>query len=311
MTNPPTNAVPPAGLAVQPYSFGQSSNLTAEKSALYKEAAEQIATDLAAALGESLPGFAVEAGSLIEASDGEPIIEDTDAFDVASVRSGHALRAEVVTEVGLGLTLVTAMLGGGGIPPGEARKLTLIERRVLDLLGQLFIDTTKTTLLINEELNVDRSRDGAFTASDDDETAARIGFTFGLQGPGGGGRLILAFDISTIQEFSDAIDARLSGRRNVQVVASNPQTEAALRPVPITFSVGLGSVSLTARQLVELEVGDVIRTSLPVDSELVASVGDVDMFGVRLGQEGQTLAAHITSASDPSGSLAHARTVAS
>lgn len=311
MTNPTNDAATAGGIAVRPYSFGQSSQLTAEKVALYKEAAEQIATDLSKTLSDTLPGFTVEAGALVEIAAGEAIVEDIDAFDTASVRSGLSLCAAVVTEVSLALTLVTAMLGGAGIPPGDPRKLTLIERRVLDLLGQVFVNTACDTLMITDELAVDRSRDGAFTASDDDETDARIGFSFGVHGPSGGGRLTLAFDLATIQEFSDAIDSRLSGRRTTAPAAHNPLTAAALEPVPIPFSVGLGRVSLTARQLVELEVGDVIRTNLPVSSDLVASVGEVDLFGVRLGQQGQALTAHITSASSPTGALAQARTVAS
>lgn len=310
MTTPTPNAN--AGrFAVRPYSFGQSSQLTAEQVALYNEAASQIATDISSTLAESLPGFVVEAGALVEAPAGDDVVENIDAFDTASVRTGHSLSATVVTELSLALTLVTAMLGGSGIPPGEARKLTGIERRVLDLLGQVFIDTTRDTLLISDDLKVDRSRDGAFAAGDDEETAARICFTFGIKGPAGGGRLILAFDLTTIQEFSDAIDARLSGRRAVAEVVTNPQTAAALQPVPIPFTVGLGRVSLSARQLVELQVGDVIKTSLPVASDLVASVGEVDLFAVRLGQQGQALTAHITTASSSNGPLAQARTVAS
>ena len=311
MTNPANDAAPPGDLAVRPYSFGQSSQLTAEKVALYNEAAKQIAADIFSTLSDSLAGFTVEAGSLIEVAEGDAVVESAESFDSASVRHDLSLCAEVVTELGLALTLVTAMLGGGAIPAGDPRKLTVIEQRVLDLLGQIFIDTARDTLLITEALVVDRSRDGAFTAVDDEETAARIGFSFGINGPGGGGQLILAFDLATIQEFSDAIDARLSGRRAVAPVVSNPQTAAALQPVPIPFSVGLGRVSLTARQLVELEIGDVIKTSLPVSSDLVASVGDVDLFGVRLGQQGQSLTAHITTTSSPTGPLDQARNVAS
>lgn len=311
VTNTTTDGAPPGELDVRPYSFGQSSQLTAEKVALYNEAAAQIASDIFGALSESLPGFTVEAEPLIEVAAGDPVVENGEAFDAASVRSGLALCAEVVTSLDLALTLVTAMLGGGGIPAGDARKLTLIEQRVLDLLGQLFVDTARDTLMIGDELEVDRSRDGAFTAADDEETDARIGFSFGIKGPSGGGRLILAFDVATIQDFSDAIDARLSGRRTSTATTANPQTAAALQPVPILFSVGLGSVSLTARQIVELQIGDVIRTSLPVASDLVASVGEVDLFAVRLGQQGQTLTAHITTSNGSTAPLDNARTIAS
>ena len=311
MTIQTNDAAAAGALNVHPYSFGQSSHLTAEKAALYNEAAAQVASDISKTLSDSLTGFTVEPGSLIEVDAGDEVIDEIESFDTASVRSGRALFAVVVTELGLALTLVTALLGGAAMPAGDPRRLTVIEQRVLDLLGQVFVDTARDTLLISEELKVDRSRDGAFTAADEEETAARVGFSFGIKGPGGGGRLILAFDLATIQEFSEAIDSRLSGRRTVTPVAADPQTTAALQAVPIPFSVGLGTVSLTAKQLVELEIGDVIRTSLPVASDLVASVGEVDLFGVRLGQHGQALTAHITSASSPTGPLAQARTVAS
>ncbi len=281
MTIPTTDAATAGALDVRPYSFGQSSHLTAEKVALYNEAAAQVAGDISRTLADSLTGFTVEPGALIEVEAGDEIVEGIESFDTASVRNGRALCAGVVTELGLALTLVTAMLGGAAIPAGDPRKLTVIEQRVLDLLGQVFVDTARETLLINDELNVDRSRDGAFTAADEEETAARVGFSFSMKGPGGGGRLILAFDLATIQEFSDAIDSRLSGRRTAAPVVADPQAAAALQAVPIPFSVGLGSVSLTAKQLVELEIGDVIQTSLPVASDLVASVGEIDLFGVR------------------------------
>jgi hypothetical protein len=305
-----TGAPVAADGAATPYSFGQSAHLTAEKSALYKEAATQIATDLSKALNDTLTGFAVEAGALIEADAGHDVVDDAAGYDTASVRFDHRTCATVITELPLALTLVTGMLGGAGFPAGDPRPLTSIERRVLDLLGQRFIDIACDTLLIDDELQVDRSRDGAFAAADDDETDARIGFSFGVTGPNGGGRLILTFDLVTLQQFSDVIDARLSGRRVVVPVMANPQTATALEPVPVAFSVGMGQISLTARDIVELRVGDVIRTRLPVDSDLVASVGDVDLFGVQLGQSGRQLTAHITHELGHAGPHEHARTVA-
>ena len=242
------------------YSFGQSAHLTASKSALYKEAATQIATDLTKAMANTLSGFTVEAGALIETDAGHDVVDESDHFDIASVRFDHRSCASVVTELPLALTLVTGLLGGASFPPGDPRPLTLIERRVLDLLGQRFVDIARDTLLIDEELAIDRSRDGAFAAGDDDETEARIGFSFAMNGPNSGGRLLLVFDLATIQTFSDVIDARLSGRRVVAPVLANPATANALQPVPMTFSVGMGHISLAARDIVGLQVGDVIRT---------------------------------------------------
>ena len=99
----------------------------------------QIATDLTRVMADTLVGFTVEAGALIEADAGQNVVDDLEQYDTASVRLGHAIAATVVTELSLALTLVTGMLGGAGFPPGDARKLTYIERRVLDLLGQRFV----------------------------------------------------------------------------------------------------------------------------------------------------------------------------
>ncbi len=296
--------------AATPYSFGESAHLTTEKADLYKEAATQIASDLAKSLADSLVGFTVEAGALIEADAGHEVVDDPSAYDSASVRFDHHICASVVTELPLALTLVTGMLGGASFPPGDPRPLTPIERRVLDLLGQQFVDVARDTLLIDEALVLDRSRDGAFAAADSKETGARVGFSFGIDGPHGSGRLILVFDLVTVQRFSDVIDVRLSGRRVVPKVVANPHTAAALQPVPLSFCVGMGQVGLSAREVVELEVGDVIRTRLPVDSDLMASIGDIVLFGVQLGQTGKHLTAEITSNLSPNGALAHARTVA-
>jgi len=298
------------------YSFGQSAHLTASKSALYKEAAVQIASDLTKTMANTLTGFTVEAGALIETDAGHDVVDEPSHFDMASIRFEHRACASVVTELPLALTLVTGLLGGASFPPGDPRPLTLIERRVLDLLAQRFVDIARDTLLIDDHLTIDRSRDGAFAAGDDDETEARIGFSFAMNGPTAGGRLILVFDLATVQTFSDVIDARLSGRRVVAPVLTNPATANALQPVPVTFSVGMGHITLTARDIVGLQVGDVIRTRLAVDSDLVAAVGDVDLYGVQLGQSGKQLTAHITSArghtTSPgaTGSDAHTRTVA-
>ncbi len=309
MTTPPPEAAPTRPTSATPYSFGESAHLTAEKSALYKEAATQIATDLTRVIADTLVGFSIEAGALIEADAGHNVVDDPENYDTASVRLDRSMAAAVVTELPLALTLVTGMLGGAGFPPGDARKLTLIERRVLDLLTQRFVDTARETLLVDDSLELDRSRDGAFAAADDDETEARIGFSFGIHGPSGGGRLLLVFDLAAIQQFSDVIDARLSGRRVTAPSLADPHTAAALQPVPVPFSVGLGHVGLTAREVVELRVGDVIRTRLPVNSDLVASVGNVDLYGVRIGQIGNQLTAEISSTTSPHGPLPQTRTV--
>jgi flagellar motor switch protein FliM len=104
---------------------------------------------------------------------------------------------------------------------------------------------------------------------------------------------VLAFDLWVLQTFSDVIDTRLSGRRTSLVAASDPATRAALASVPLPFTVGLGRISLTAQQVVELREGDVVRTGQPVDSDMIAAVDGVELFLVRLGQSNHRLTAEV------------------
>ncbi len=275
------------------YSFGQSAHLTAEKTALYQEAADQIAFDVAVGLADWLSGFSVQADPLIEAGAGEELVDVIDDFDEASVLLNAQSSGTISTELPLALALVTGLLGGPSMPPGDPRPLTSIERRVLDLVLKTVIDAATKTLLIPGEVLVDRSKNGAFAANEHDSPEARIGFAFRIQGPGGAGQIVVGLELWALQEFSDVIDGRLTGRRAVLPVSADPHTAAALHPVPVPLSVGLERVHLTAREVVGLRAGDVIRTRHAVDADAIASVGTVDLFVVRLGQSGRRLTAEV------------------
>ncbi len=275
------------------YSFGQSAHLTAEKTALYQEAADQIAFDVAVGLADWLTGFSVQADPLIEAGAGHELVDVIDDYDEASILLNAQGAGTLSTELPLALALVTGLLGGSSMPAGDPRPLTSIERRVLDLVLQTVIQAAAKTLLIRGDMVVDRSRNGAFAANEHDNPEARIGFAFRIQGPGGGGQVVVGLELWALQDFSDVIDGRLTGRRTVMPVSADPHTAAALQPVPIPLSIGLERVHLTAREVVGLRKGDVIRTRHAVDADAIASVGNVDLFVVRLGQSGRRLTAEV------------------
>lgn len=283
-----------------PYAFGMLARLTAEKSSLYTEAAQQIANDMAAGLSEWLPGFTVDAGPLIEAEPGDELFENPDEYDAASILLEGQRCGTVYCDLPLSMVLVTGLLGGSTMAAGDPRPLTSIDRRVLDLVSATFIEAASSTLLIGPGAAIDRSRDGAFAASDDAAPEARIGFSFRVHGAGGAGEVVLGLELWALQKFSDIIDTRLSGRRAAAPTGINPHVASALQPVPVPFTVGLGRVSLKASEVVGLREGDVIRTRKSVDSDVIASVDNVELFVVRLGQRGRQLTAEILSPLDPS-----------
>lgn len=283
----------PGVRAVTPYSFGTSAHLTTEKAALYTDAARQVASDMAARLSEWLLGFTVEVGPLLEIMPGEDAHDRIEDFDASLILAKSQSSGTVLTEQSLALALVTGLMGGAAMSAGDPRALTSIEKRVLDLVTNDFVQVAASTLLIDFPLEIDRKRMEAFAASNDDQPEARVGFSFRIHGPGGGGEIVLAFDLWVLQTFSDVIDTRLSGRRRSLTTTSDPATQAALTSVPLPFTVGLGRISLTAQQVVELREGDVVRTGQPVDSDMIAAVDGVELFFVRLGQSNHRLTAEV------------------
>ncbi|MDH3679561.1 MAG: FliM/FliN family flagellar motor switch protein [Acidimicrobiia bacterium] len=275
-----------------PYVFGRPSQLSDEKAHLYRDAAEQIAIEGEAAIGQWMPGCTIEAGPVSEFEPGEPLVTDEAGHDLVPLVADVVPCGILSTELSLGLMLVSGTLGGGSkgeIPP---RPLTSIEIRVLDLVTTSFLAVASRVLLV-DEMTIQRGRSEGFRATDDDTPKARIGFTFTVQGPREEGRLVLGVDADALQTFSDAIDRRLSGNRPTAPTQPSPLTALALQPVPLYLTVGVGRAELTAREVVELRAGDVIRTRVPVTADLVASAGDRDLFKVQVVQRGRQLTAEI------------------
>ena len=200
----------------------------------------------------------------------------------------------LATDLELALAMVSGTLGGPARAEIDPRPLTSIEVRVFDLIGAAVLDAACRTLLI-EGVGLERSRGDGFSASDDEKPNDLIAFGLGAEVAGERRSMVLAFDMATLQRFSDVVDSRLTGRRQATPVKPSPLVARALHPVPLHLAVEVGRAELTAREVVELRSGDVIKTRVPVDADLIASAGDTDLFEVRLGQRGNKLVAEIVS----------------
>ena len=278
----------------QPYSFGVSSRLTAEKAALYQDAAVEIADRVGSIVKEWVPGFVVEAAPLVEADAGEDTTDGSEEFDSTAILERDVPGGFLRTEQGLALSLVNALLGGGTLPVGAARPLTSIEKRVIDLLLTPIMHAAADVLMLRS-VSIARDLNDRFVASKHDEPEPVIGFVMTFTAPVGGGRLIIELELDALELFSDAIDRRLSGRRFAQPVTHHPETASALQTVPIPLSVDLGRMVLSAGEVVGLRLGDVLRVRQPVNEPLTACVGDQELFKVRMGRRSSGLVAEVLS----------------
>ena len=284
----------PAEPEVIPYEFGKPKQLGGEKAAFYQEASSHLAAQVEKAIREWAPGFAVEADPLSQIQAGDEPTIDEGGFDTASLVADMTPRGMIATENSIALALIGATLGGGTKSDIEPRRLTAIEARVLDLILTAILDVACRVLLL-DELSISRDRDKVL-GGERNHSAARVDFNLRVDGPRGSGVVTLGLETEALERFSDAIERRVSGRQQAAAVHPSPATAAALQPVPVHLSVNVGRAKLTAREVVELRQGDVIRTRVPMDSELVASAGDTDLFEVRVGNRGDHLIAEIVSA---------------
>jgi flagellar motor switch/type III secretory pathway protein FliN len=276
----------------KPYSFGVSARLTAEKAALYQEASAEIASRVGVTMKEWLPSFLVETAPLLEADAGDGLVDDYDSYDTVAVIEHGIPGGSIHIELSLALALINDFLGGGSMPIGSVRPLTSIETRVLDLLLDAALKEAGEVLLLENPV-LGRQKTDGFVAGKDDQPEALIGFALSIAAPVCSGRMILEFELSVLQAFSDAIDGRLSGRRLAPPSVLHPETAEALQPVPVPLTVDLGRLTLTAGELVSLEPGDVLRARQPVNQPMTASVGEQEIFKVRMGRSGSRLVAEV------------------
>jgi flagellar motor switch protein FliM len=77
--------------------------------------------------------------------------------------------------------------------------------------------------------------------------------------------------------------------------------EDAVSSVPVEIAVRFGSVALTSREIVDLQVGDVVPLEHPVDRPLTVSVDDVPCYEAVTGRRGKHLACLIVGDADRRG----------
>ena len=289
------------GREAAPYQFGLPQRLSDEKIALYHEAAQQIALDAEIAISEWVPGCSVEADPVAEIDANTGLFgSDLDRWARSRTTTSCPSRSQAWPAArsppnsSSRLRWSAAPLADRPERRSSLRPLTSIEVRVFDLIGTAVLNAACRTLLI-EGVGLERSRGDGFSASDDEKPNDLIAFGLGVEVAGERRSIVLGFDMAALQRFSDVVDSRLTGRRQATPVKPSPLVASALHPVPLHLAVEVGRAELTAREVVELRSGDVIRTRVPVDADLVASAGDTDLFEVRLGQRGNKLVAEIVS----------------
>ena len=102
----------------------------------------------------------------------------------------------------------------------------------------------------------------------------------------------------------DAVMEGLSGekatsgrRKSIQNLVTTPddqlKTKELIKGVEFPFVVSLGQIDSKASEVMNLQVGDVIRLNTKVTDYLIATVGDVPKYKCKPGQVGSNLAVEV------------------
>ena len=174
--------------------------------------------------------------------------------------------------------LADVLMGGPGY--GSQREPTPLERRLVgsrlsqalrplgDALAPFGIETVELT---------PASRDDAGAG------ASLVKLTISLQVGEVDADLTLAYPATLFA----------GGDRSPELQPALPEVDAALRGVPVTVSVRFSPLKLSASDLNDLAVGDVIRLDHPVDRPLIGEVEGQALFLAQPGRAGRNVAVEV------------------
>ena len=189
--------------------------------------------------------------------------------------------------------LIDRLLGGLGSADASERALTEIEVTVMERVvsGMLSALAEAWQGLVEFKPRLESIETNPLFAQviPPNEVAAVITFTAMLGEAGGSLRLCLPYS-SLKPVLGQLTSHRWTGGGEVAAAASNG---ANLHDVRVEMSVRLGKATLTIGQLLDLERGDVIRLSQPVNEPLTAYLGARPAFRVRPGRVGNRVAVQV------------------
>ncbi len=274
--------------------LGQGNLLAGERVQLLARSLEGLAERLQADLQPRINDCTVRPG---------PITQTTlpalcqEPSDIAVIRTSYELAfGLLVTDLGLALSMVEVLCGGKGDGEHEARPLSTVETSLMDLVLEPILSNGA------DQFDLGRSELCFHVASatslpeapPEPALALPLEFTIGSVE----GAIVFGLTGSQLQTCIEKIDRRLAGQHAERRQRPNALVRQAMAPVPVELVVGFDPLPAPARQLAELQVGDVLRTGQPVTRSLVARIGAERLFTVRPAQRGQRLVAELTGRAD-------------
>jgi flagellar motor switch protein FliM len=196
------------------------------------------------------------------------------------------------------LLIVERMLGGEGNPDEEPRVITYLEQNIVNPVIDRALEYLSSTWKVLHELNFKRT---AFESNPD----------FVQIAPASEIVLILTFEIKigdvthlmnicyptfaledVIQKLNTQLFSVIMSGKNKDEYRN--KVKEHLVKTPLTLSIELGTTEITLRELIQLQVGDVIKTNTRIDEDLIVKVDQAPKFFCKPGLVEDRMAFKIT-----------------
>jgi flagellar motor switch protein FliM len=211
-----------------------------------------------------------------------PVPTSINIFKIEPLR-GNAI---LIVDTRLVFALVENFFGGAGSQPKvEGRDFTPIEQRIIDTVVRVLLNNLEDAWRPVHEVNIElvRSEINPQFASIVPPSDVVVVISFEVELENSIGSMLLALPYATIEPIRSKLYAAFQSERLEVDHAWISRFRDRLMETPVNMNVTLGNCELSGRQLLNLDVGDIILLDADEDDMLRAEVQGVLKFYGRPG----------------------------
>ncbi|MGF1749491.1 MULTISPECIES: flagellar motor switch protein FliM [Vibrio] len=204
--------------------------------------------------------------------------------------------ALITMEARLVFILVENFFGGDGRFHAkiEGREFTPTERRIIQLLMKTVFEDYKEAWspVMGVEFEYLDSEVNPSMANIVSPTEVIVVSSFHIEVDGGGGDFHVVMPYSMVEPIRELLDAGVQSDKMETDVRWSSALREEIMDVPVNFRVNLLEKDVSLRDLMELQVGDIIPIEMPENATMF--VEELPTYRVKMGRTGEKIAVQIS-----------------
>lgn len=289
---------PPAKI-VRPYDFRRPEKFSKEQLRALQKIHESFARMAASSLSSKLRMLVQLRLTSVEQILYSEYVQQLQNPTVVSIVSAKPLPERIIIEINarLAFSLVDRLLGGAGEVPQIIREATDIEVTLLQTLARGFLSSLREawSQLISVTFTLDELVFDPQTIEAAPSGDIGILLLFELQIRESADTISMFIPYTMLEPVIPKLSPRMwLGGVSGNATAGNTEIRRQIERVEMPVTVSLGTATVSIRELLGLQKGDVIRLDTTADQELQVLVAGEHKFWSRPGRVGRRLAVVVT-----------------